>query len=430
MKVLLITHNPISSYTNIGKTLDSLFSSFKPDEVCQLYTYSSLPDSNKCCSYYQLSDLDVLKGALRKTKGRVLSKEQIKTDNSTFESDQARYVYKLGNNKTPAKMLFRDLMWACLSWKSEQLYEWIKAQKPTHIVVLPGRFKFIYRIALRISKDFDLPIISYICDDFYFVKPPTKWLGKLYLKRLRKQIERLLCNTKLLVTICEELTTAFKSIVDVNALTLMTGTNYHIADKPKDYSEIKVVRYFGNISYERYRSLYDIGLALDEINKQQKTDIKLEIYSGEDSQQAQLLFNKTKSIVFKGFIKGTEFFECFSNSPIVVHTESFNSHYIDVVKHSVSTKIADSLASGNLLIAYGPDSVSSMKHLIKNKYAAVATNYDDLVCMLFSMLFHEEERISCIYEGLDIAREHHDSERISRTFYKCIAEGLNEGCTD
>ena len=427
MKVLLITHNPISTYTNIGKTLDSLFSSFKREELCQLYTYSSLPDNDKCCSYYQLSDLDVLKGFLRKTKGRVLLKEQIKTDNSTFETDGARRAYKLGKNKTPAKMLLRDLMWACLGWKSEQLYKWITEQKPTHIVVLPGRFKFIYRISLKISKDFDLPIVSYICDDFYFVKTPTGILERLYLSQLRKQIEELLSNTRLLVTICEELTTAFKKIVDVNALTIMTGTNYSIVDKPKEYSEIKVIRYFGNIGYERYQSLYDIGLAIDEINKQQKTDIKLEIYSGEDIHEAQLLFAKTKSIVFKGFIKGNDFLDLFDNSPMVLHVESFNLHYIDVVKHSVSTKIADSLSSGNLLVAYGPDSVSSMKHLMKNKYVAVATNYDGLLNMLSVMLFHENERKRCVLDGLNIAKKYHDSERSSRYFYDCIKEELNEG---
>lgn len=48
MKILLISHNPISDYTNMGKTFASLFSEFSRDELYQLYICGSLPNIDMC----------------------------------------------------------------------------------------------------------------------------------------------------------------------------------------------------------------------------------------------------------------------------------------------------------------------------------------------------------------------------------------------
>lgn len=60
MKTLLITHNPVSTHQNMGKTILSLFDVFPTQELCQLYIYPSLPDTDKCGAYFQVTDKDVL----------------------------------------------------------------------------------------------------------------------------------------------------------------------------------------------------------------------------------------------------------------------------------------------------------------------------------------------------------------------------------
>ena len=45
MKVLLLSHNPVTTYNNMGKTFLSLFSAFRPEELCQLYLYPAVPDT-------------------------------------------------------------------------------------------------------------------------------------------------------------------------------------------------------------------------------------------------------------------------------------------------------------------------------------------------------------------------------------------------
>lgn len=53
MKVLLLSHNPVTTYNNMGKTFLSLFSAFRPEELCQLYLYPAVPDTACCGSYYR-----------------------------------------------------------------------------------------------------------------------------------------------------------------------------------------------------------------------------------------------------------------------------------------------------------------------------------------------------------------------------------------
>ncbi len=56
MKVLLLSHNPVTTYNNMGKTFLSLFSAFRPEELCQLYLYPAVPDTACCGSYYRFTD--------------------------------------------------------------------------------------------------------------------------------------------------------------------------------------------------------------------------------------------------------------------------------------------------------------------------------------------------------------------------------------
>lgn len=70
MKLLIISHNPMSTYNNMGRTLCGLFNRFSKEELCQLYIYPSVPDVDRCGSYYRITDKDVLKSYfLLKVKG-------------------------------------------------------------------------------------------------------------------------------------------------------------------------------------------------------------------------------------------------------------------------------------------------------------------------------------------------------------------------
>ena len=71
MKILIISHNPLSTYQNMGKTMLSLFHAFDKNELCQLYIYPSLPDVDSCKSFFRITDKDILRSYYKfKVRGK------------------------------------------------------------------------------------------------------------------------------------------------------------------------------------------------------------------------------------------------------------------------------------------------------------------------------------------------------------------------
>lgn len=419
MKILIISHNPITTYHNMGKIMLSFFSEFKKEELCQLYIYPTLPDIDVCQSYYRITDKDILKSYYKfKVKGKIIKEEEISSLNKKmFENDGDVKIYRNIKNKKALRQLLRDIMWKFSKWFNEDVKQWINNQHPTHIFVAPGSSKFIYDIALKCSKYFNIPIITCICDDYYFVKPKKFFLQRIQQKLLCNKIEKLINESSYIITVSEELNYNFFNHFHKNVKTLMTTSNYPIINKSKFKEHPKTITYFGNIRCNRYYSLIQIGQVLDEINLEYSTNYKLLIYSSEKDKSILKRFENVNSINFKGFISGKEFDKAFFNSDILLHTEAFDEISIDRVKHSISTKIADSLNSGICLFAYGPPNVASMKYLIENNAAVCAINYNELKNKLLDVFNNSALRKEKILNGMLLVKKNHDKKKSSQELY-------------
>ena len=126
-------------------------------------------------------------------------------------------------------------------------------------------------------------------------------------------------------------------------------------------------------------------------------------------------FEGIKSIFLCGYVGGAEFDEVFHSSELLLHTESFNEKSMDFVKHSVSTKIADSMGSGIPIVAYGPENVSSMKHLIRNDCVIIIRNEKEL-----------EEKLLCAFEDAELRKK--AVQKALKTAAVCHVSKVNSSC--
>lgn len=424
MKILIISHNPLSTYQNMGKTMLSLFHAFDKNELCQLYIYPSLPDVDSCKSFFRITDKDILRSYYKfKVRGKEVFADL--DNHNIFENPNDEKFYRNKKNNSSFRMIIRDLMWKFSKWYNKNLCQWIRREAPDIIFIAPGASKFIYNIALKISKIQNVPIVTYICDDYYFVIEETTFFEKKKLNLLKRKIEQLLSRTRQLIVISKGLELAYGKKFKVPCKTIMTGSNYPIAGKVSNKKEIRNIIYMGNIGCNRFNSLSDIGEALDEINIENKTDYKLNIYTGEKD---KFIINKLKhynSIQVKDFVAGEEFKNIFHSADMLLHVEAFDKKSIDLVKYSVSTKIADSLGSGICLFAYGPACVSSMKHLIENDCAVCAVSKGELKEKLLLAFNNRKLREEKAYNALTTAHKYHDENITSREFH-FLMEKINE----
>ena len=422
MKVLLISHNPFSTYQSMGKTFVSLFSGFEKEELCQLYVYPSFPDVDAVHSCFRFTDRDAVKRICPfvQAGGQVLAHAYT---GSMIENDTDKKIYGKTSNNQPVKRLLRDIVWKLSSWYTADLQRWLDRENPDCIFLAPGYARFIYDIALTISRKRNIPVITYICDDNYFLSEPGTLLGRIQLRLLQKKTREIMDGTKLVVAISKEIADQYSGTFGVESEVIMTGAGIAIVKNPPERKEIRKFCYFGNLDLNREKSLADIGRVLDEINEKQQTDYSLTIYTRNETPAD---FAPISSIRMGGFLVGEAFRAAFRGADCLVHVEAFDEENRDIVKGSVSTKIADSLASGIPLLAYGPGGIASMEHLKRNDCAFVAEGFEELKTVIGQLLEDGEKRARILENALATAERCHSSEANSLRL-KAIVERIVEG---
>ena len=421
MKVLIISHNPLSTYQSMGKTMLSLFSEFKREELYQLYVYPSVPDVDKCQSYFRITDKAVAKGLFTRKVISDVVKPNLE-HHTKFENDEDKKIYSNPKNTGSFRLFVRDLMWEFSPWLNGKLRNWLDEINPECIFLAPGNCAFIYQVALKISRIYGVKMISYICDEYYFINKPKHILERFRSNRVRNKIAETMKKSEGIVTICKELEDEYSKGFGKKTITIMTGANRSISTFTRVKEDIDSITFMGNLSCHRDRAVYDIGQALDEINRERKTEYRLNIYTNiTDSMQEQ--FKGIDSIKLHGFISGEQFNNVFWNSDMFLHVEDFDENSVDRVKHSVSTKIADIMARGIPLFAYGPSTVASMEHLIRNKCAICVVEKVCLKEALIKAFSDKEERENVAFNGIKVAKQYHNSYDNSVRFHQFL-----EGC--
>lgn len=423
MKVLIISHNSFSTYQSMGKTFCSLFSAFKKEELCQLYVYPNVPDINYCSSFYRVTDKDVLYFFKKlKVCGREIWTEDIDESlHNLYENPKDESFYRNKKNKSSFRILARDFLWMITPWFNSSLKKWLQKNDITHIFVAPGEYKFIYDVAIKCAVFLNVPIVAYVCDEFFFVEKKTRLLDKIKDHLLQNKMIQLMNKSSAVITISEEMKCLYEPFFKKPTEVIMTGSSFPISSYPLKRNEIRELTYMGNLSCNRYVSICEIGDALDEINQKGKNRYVLNIYTKENNPVILDELSKRKSIKIKGFVTGAEFSHVFHSAQCLLHVEAFDKISVDRVKNSISTKIADSLGSGIPFLAYGPSNIASMKHLITNEASFVINKKEELVRKLLLFFSMSENDKSVIVENaLRTAQKYHLSELNGEKLYNLI----------
>lgn len=414
MKVLIMSHNPITDYNSMGKTFLGLFSAFSEDELCQFYVYPTLPNIKVCESYYRMTDREALRSIVRRgSAGRRISDSEIKRENTLYEDENASKMYRGKGSHKELKILVRDAIWKLSAWKNPHLAAWLAEERPDVIFAAPGASGFFYRLILRTAEMCGIPIVTYVCDDFYFSSQSKRGLvGRFYARYIRRKIETLMRASRHVVTISDELARDYAAAFGCACTVISTGANLKNAPAAC-CGDGKILSYFGNLQLGRYRSLAEVARAVDAYNAAHGDHVTLNIYTADTSPQITAAFEGAACVRFCGFLSADKMCEEMKKASVLLHVESFEEENRERVKYSVSTKIADSLASGICLFAYGPEGISSIEYLRRNACASVAVNREELTDKLSECLEKPEIRTEKASMALEIAALNHDSGRQS-----------------
>ncbi|RGD16693.1 glycosyltransferase family 1 protein [Subdoligranulum sp. AM23-21AC] len=411
MKVLVISQTVFSKTSNMGKTLTSYFSDFQPNELAQLYFHSEKPtNSDICQDYYRFSDVDALKSifSARRMGTSIEACDIHDSDGSArIDSGISRNAYKIGSKHKAWVLLLRDMLWRLSEWNNPQLLQWVDDVKPDVIFFASGDGAFSYRIAKSLKARLNVPLVMICVDDYYINnRNKSELLGNIRQKLFLKTVKKTVADVDGIFTICDTMNRTYTQLFGKKCYTLHTSAKNRKLELKTNATQVS---YIGNVGYNRYKQLIDLGKAIARV-KNEKVPHHIDVYSGSISEEYITPLKNATGIVFHGAVSASDVPKIMENSIAVIHTEAFDEETQNLVRFSVSTKIAESLMYGPCLIAYGPEGIASIDYLKENNAAYVITRPGDLEMGLAEILTNRELREQIVKNARVLAIKNHNAD--------------------
>lgn len=426
-RLLIISHNLYDESNNIGKTLVSLLNKWPVDKIAQVFFRNDSPSFNKCNRYFCITDKEVALSVMTlgiHRAGRVLMNDGIESISNTEKN-----LYRFGNKRIPVISLLRDTMWGIGTWKNEKLRCWVEQYNPEIILFVPNDYVLAYDVALYIEKHIKkVPLIPYYMDDAFYYDCDTRGIDKIRRVQLRKKAREVHTYAASLFTICKKMSTRYEEQFGISCMDFMNSIKPTFVE-PKTLSREKIIfSYIGNLHSNRWRCLADIGEAIQQIIEENKHSLncELHIYSASDLAEKKLsILHSIPCIKFKGRLSPSEVAEKQREADILIHVEAFDVRSRNSTKYSLSTKIPEYLNAGVCIFAYGPSDLASMEYLKENEVAFTCYEKNKLKQVLESAISNRELRDYYSSRGIELAKNNHDIEDVSKRFVSEILRCVN-----
>ncbi len=417
-KILIISHNPINQFDNMGKTIGNIFIKFKPNELCQLYFKDQDIYSKNCEEFFCIDDISMCKSIInrRYKTGREMKNERVVNQMNHIQTN----IFEYGRKRNGLIYLLRDFLWKIGKWKTNELKSWIEEKNITSIFLVAGDYIFPLNIALKISKKYNIPLFVYFVDEFYRKEIGKQTLlAKLHKLLYRKKFKQIINYSTKYFCISEAMKDFYSTQFEKEGEILMNTTDIiNNGCVREEKHEKLIISYIGNLGYDRWKNIIDFANTICEQGLTDKVDFN--IYTGEKNEKVLEHLKATKGLNFIGKIGSEKVKEVIHNSDILLHVENFNKLNMDKIKYSISTKIPDSLASGKLLMLYGPSVVESINYVMRNNAGIVVNNKTEIGEVLNKVLKNEINIDDILKNAQKLVEKNHRNSSIYDKLNRCL----------
>lgn len=367
-KILVISHNLIGSNNNMGITLDKLFSEVDDQRIGQIYFRNE--STKRCHKSLFMTDIDALYNIL---------KREDRWSTNYRDIYKPKELNQVESKKTIYHLVLRDLVWSLTKWNTETLNKFLSDDDYAYIFLAPGYSKFIYDIASYISEKLEIPIVTYLADDYYNGLDFRKSiLSTIYQKKLNKNIENILRKSQDIIYISDTMKKKYENELGVGGEVLYTPLiERRSVDRPmnsfKDNQTITIT-YIGNLSLGRLSVICNF---LEVLKKNNLLDSVIVSVYGRLSLEHKQRYNRRFGPVFKGFVEREYLEEVIEKTDVFLHVESFEKNYMRRVCNSFSTKLVDYLGTGKRILLIGPSNVESINYFIRNRIGYVISSEEE-----------------------------------------------------
>ncbi len=419
-RLLVISNSCLSNATSNGRTLRNFLLGWDKNKIAQFFIQNEEPDFDICNSFYRVTDGQALNAFLKGVPaGGIVEGPSEKSVEKSSVSEKKR-------GRNPLTMLLREVVWNSNRWKSSSFKAWLDEFSPEVVLLQAGDSPFMLKIAMRICKERNIPLVIYNSEVYYFKSfdyfrstglPHFLYpIFRMYYKIIFKKTIKL---AKKSIYICDMIKEEYDKEFGLPSVTIYTATQAEYAGN-RDIDCNFVVSYLGNLGVGRHESLIDIADALQKIS----SDYKLDVYGKIPNETVKNAFDNCKGIDYKGFVSYDEVLEIMKNSNLLVHAESFSDFYRKDLQYAFSTKIADSLATGVGFLLYAPEEMACTKYLKENDAAFVVCNEAELLNTLTHLVDNPEQCRKFTQSALALSEKNHQFYENSKYFQDVIIKAV------
>lgn len=382
-KVLLVSHNPLSSVNNNGKTLVSIFKGLPENNIYQIYLNADIPDYDGGCHYLQLNEKQILDSIFQRKN--LCCKEVDPVPEKVCSA-----TISIGSFGIHTKRLLREFAWKTPLWKTK-LKNWLENKQFDVVFFMAGDGLFAYDIYRFVMENISAKGCLFFTDDYILgrvSKSPAAWARQCLLK---KKIKKTLPVVKDLYVISDEMKVAYDNLFGTGSYVIRNFSieKKETAEKEQSFcrSDCLTMVYAGGLHYSRWKVLSEIARILKDLNRSSETKCFLKIYSTQN-----LSKEITDSLVvegaseFCGSAPASQIADIYARADILLHVESFEKKAVASTKYSFSTKISEYLSANKCVLGVGPAEVASMRYLAD--FACVICD-SAMLSLVLSKLIHD-----------------------------------------
>lgn len=421
-RVLVISHTSFTKENSMGSTLASYFSHYPTDKIAQFYIKEMKPNIPVCFSYFKITDSELLNKILHpfKTKvGSTVSLNQSKTK-SSGENSANTYEYTPHKHRDAA-LLLRNLLWSTKIWNTKEFKKWVKDFAPDVVLIQPGDFAYIIKLATNLSKKLNIPLVIHQSESYYLKEyEKNSFIYRIYRYNYKKIYEKMMARASECIYLCEALERDYKKYFQNVGCTVMKATAIEPNSEHNFCKENPKFIYAGNLGQKVGRSepLLEIGKAV------KKLGFKIDVYTASAGEHMKDL-TLENGIELHQAIPYEELNAKIAQSDFIVHIENQSEWHKKDLKYAFSTKIADMLASGRCSIVYGSTEIASIDYFKQHSLGCVIEEETELCEKIKEIIENDELREMYIKNAITQAAEYHNAEKNAIRTNEIIIKAVN-----
>jgi len=410
-KLLIVSNEYLSKTSSNGRTLLNLLSGYQPECLGQFFLHG-IQDNDAVSRCFQVSDRDALNAFLFRKKKTTLT-------------SQTKQLKAKKIPHTCRNMVLRNIIWLSYRWWDKRFDNFINDFSPDVVLFQAGDSPFMFSIAYRISKRWNIPLVMYNSESYvlkkkiyYSANPRSLWHFAL-MRSLRHWYKKVMSICSFCIYSMEDLEKAYQKVFPHpgRSKTLYIASSIENAKAIDSCSpELFTVAYCGNLGVGRSDCLLEFAQTLYKVDK----TAKLIVCGKFPTEEMRQKICQIPVVDYRGFVSYEEVQNIINASSAVLHCEKTDR--LTDLRYAFSTKIADSLACGKPFIVYASREYPFVQYLENYKAAHIAGDLKELEEILVRCVSDREFLCYPVNNALDLVKKNHNIQKNAEEFKRIIEQ--------